>query len=59
VTFIARPDKSKLSFWILIVLRGEVMRVWFIFVGIAVASCALQMQYIRADAQYVSQEQIE
>ncbi len=35
------------------------MRIWLIFVGLALAGCAQNTQYIRADGQAVSQEQAE
>ena len=35
------------------------MRKCLIFVGIALASCAPRTQYIRADGQYVSEQQTE
>jgi hypothetical protein len=43
----------------LLMLGGYVMRVCLIFVGIALASCAPQTQYIRADGRYASPQSIE
>ena len=38
---------------------GSDMRVFLVFVAIALAGCASRTQYIRADGQYAAEQQIE